>query len=106
MAEKQIKYELIEICGQKALFSNGRIRASEVPGGMYRYDFREDTSDNNVYFGAIEPRVMVDHAGSCITKEPIDFGESGYIGLTYDTEPNFLGTEMTVEEFISTDFSH
>lgn len=99
------KYELIEVCGQKALFSNGRISDREVPDGMYRYDFREDVTDDDIYFAGIEPDVYVNHAGSCITKEPIDFGNDGYIQFNYDTEPNFLGEEMTVEEFADTDFS-
>ena len=29
----------------------------------------------------------------------LDFGESGYIPLDEDTEPNFLGETMTVSEF-------
>ena len=92
------RYELIEICGQKALFSAGRIHDSDVPDGMYRYDLREGDG-LNTYFGSIEPNVQFDHAGSIITKEPIDFGTDGFIELDYDTEPNFLGEEMTVEEF-------
>ena len=99
------RYDLIEVCGQKALFSNGRIPDSEVPDGMYRYDFREDVTDDDIYFAGIEPDVYVNHAGSCIMKEPIDFGSDGYIQFNYDTEPNFLGEEMTVEEFADTDFS-
>ena len=100
------QYELIEVCGQKALFSNGHIPNSEVPDGMYRYDFREDVTGDDIYFAGIEPNVSVNHAGSCITKEPIDFGDDGYIQFSYDTEPNFLGEEMTVEEFADTDFSN
>ncbi|WP_407383427.1 LPD28 domain-containing protein, partial [Ruminococcus sp.] len=99
------RYELIEVCGQKALFSNGRIPDTEVPDGMYRYDFREDVTGDDIYFAGIEPDVYVNHAGSCITKEPIDFGSDGYIQFNYDTEPNFLGEEMTVEEFADADFS-
>jgi len=92
------RYELIEICGQKALFSDGRIHDSDVLDGMHRYDLREGDG-LNTYFGSIEPNVQFDHAGSIITKEPIDFGTDGFIELDYDTEPNFLGEEMTVEEF-------
>ena len=97
MADSE-RYELIDIYGQKALFSAGRIHDSDVPDGMYRYDLREGDG-LNTYFGSIEPTVLFDHAGSIITKEPIDFGTDGYIELDYDTEPNFLGEEMTVEEF-------
>ena len=99
------RYELIEICGQKALFSDGRIYDSEVPDGLYRYDFREAVGSLNTYFGAIEKEVHIDHAGSFIVKEPLDLGTDKYIELEYDTEPNFLGEIMTVNEFINADFS-
>ena len=32
-------------------------------------------------------------------RDILDFGESGYIPLDEDTEPNFLGDEMTSSEF-------
>lgn len=99
------RFELIEVCDQKALFADRRIDDSEVPEGMYRYDFREANGADDVYFGAIEENVKVDHAGSFITKEPLDFGTDGYIELDYDTEPNFLGEFMTAEEFANTDFT-
>ena len=98
-------YELIEVCGQKALFSDSRIDDSEVPEGMYRYDLREATGSNDHYFGSIEQNVRINHAGSFITKEPLDLGTDEYIELDYDTEPNFTGEEMTAEEFANTDFS-
>lgn len=95
---KTEKYDLIEICGQNALFSDGRIDESTLPDGMYRYDLRE--GDNiNTFFGSIEPNVLVNFAGTIITLSPIDFGTDGYIELEYDTEPNFLGEELTLEEF-------
>ena len=99
------KYELIEVCGQKALFSDSRIYDSEVPEGMYRYDFREAIGSEDHYYGSIEKNVHIDHAGSFIVKEPLDLGTDGYIELDYDTEPNFLGDFMTTEEFAATDFT-
>ena len=98
-------YELIEVYGQKALFSDIRIDDSEVPKGMYSYDFREATGSEDYYYGSIEKNVHIDHAGSFIVKEPLDLGTDGYIELDYDTEPNFLGEMMTMEEFTNTDFS-
>ena len=84
--------------------SDRRIDDSEVPKGLYRYDFREGKGADDVYFGAIEKDVKIDHAGSFITKEPLDLGTDGYIELEYDTEPNFLGEFMKAEEFANTDF--
>lgn len=43
--------------------------------------------------------MLSDFAGSIITLRPFDFGTDGYIELDYDTEPNFLGKELTIEEF-------
>ena len=97
-------FELMEVCGVKAIYADRRIDDSEVPEGMYRYDFREGKGADDVYFGAIEKDVNVDHAGSFITKDPLDLGTDGYIELEYDTEPNFLGEFMTAEEFANTDF--
>ena len=93
------KYELIEVCGQRALFSDGRISDSDIPDGMYHYDLREgDGFRTN--FASIEPNVRVDFAGSIITREPIDFGTDGYIELDCETEPDFLGEKMMLNEFI------
>ena len=55
-------------------------------------------------FATIEPSVVVNHAGTIITKEPIIFGEEGYIALDDDSSPNFLGNHMSVEEFLDTNF--
>lgn len=90
-------YQLIEILGKKALFSNSRISKSDIPEGMYRYDFRED-SDN--YFATIEKNVVVNYSGSIITTESIDLGESGYIELDKDSSPNFLGVDCPLQDFI------
>ena len=50
-------------------------------------------------FCSIEPKVGVNHGGTVIMRDILDFGESGYIPLDEDTEPNFLGDEMTPSEF-------
>ena len=56
-------FELMEVCGVKGIYVDRRIDDSEVPDGMYRYDFREGKGVDNVYFGSIEPEVKIDHAG-------------------------------------------
>lgn len=99
---KPEKYELIEIIGKPSLFSDARIPDSAVPEGLYRYDLR--CGDNDYIDGTIEPNVYVDHGGSVLMREPIDFGESGYIQLDEDSSPNFTGEEMTAEKFAAADF--
>ena len=91
------KLDVIEILDRKALFSNGRIMPEEIPEGLYAYDLRH--SDDGSRFCSIEPRVGVNHGGTILLKEVLDFGEQGYIALDDDTEPNFTGEEMTPSEF-------
>ena len=84
-----------------ALFSNLRIKQSDLPDGLYVSDLR---SGDDVDFAAVEPSVTVNHSGTVITKEPFDFGESGFISLDDDSSPNFLGYDMTVVEFANAEF--
>lgn len=95
-------YELIELFDKPALFSNGRITASEIPKGLYCYDLRSDDDGNG--FAAIEPHVSVNHAGSVITNELIDFSETGYIAFSEETTPNFLGEQITLPQFKNGEF--
>lgn len=91
------KLDVIEVLDRRALFSNGRLMSEQIPEGLYAYDLRH--SDDSDRFCSIEPKVGVNHGGTVLMRDILDFGESGYIPLDEDTEPNFLGEEMTAEEF-------
>ena len=91
------KLDVIEVLDRRALFSNGHLLPEEIPEGLYAYDLRH--SDDGDRFCSIEPKVAVNHGGTVLMRDILDFGESGYIPLDEDTEPNFLGEEMTAEEF-------
>lgn len=91
------KLDVIEILDRKALFSNGRLMPEQIPESLYAYDLRH--SDDGDRFCSIEPKVGVNHGGTVLMRDILDFGESGYIPLDEDTEPNFLGDEMTPSEF-------
>ena len=95
------KLEVVEVLGQTALFTNGRVTQKELPDGLYKYDLREGES---IAFATIEPSVAVNHAGTIITKEPIVFGDDGYIELDEDDAPCFTGEEMSIEEFLNSSF--
>lgn len=95
-------FDVVEVLEHTALFSNGRLSFEDIPNGLYLCDLREG---DGVAFAAVEPYVVVNHAGTLITKEPIDFGEKLYIELEDDTAPNFLGIDMTIDEFMNTDFT-
>ena len=91
------KLDVIEVLDRRALFSNGRLMPEQIPEGLYAYDLRHN--DDGDRFCAIEPKVGVNHGGTVLMRDVLDFGESGYIPLDNDTEPNFLGDEMTPSEF-------
>ena len=92
------EYEKIELLGKPALFTNGRLTDADIPQGTYCYHLRH--SDDGGRFCSVEPKIGVNHGGSVITKEPLDFGKQGYISFTEDTEPNFTGEEQTLGEFL------
>lgn len=87
------KLDVIEILDHRALFSNGRI-----PEGLHAYALRH--SDDGGRFCSIEPKVGVNHGGTVLMRDVLDFGKDGYIPLDDDTEPNFLGETMTASEFV------
>lgn len=95
-------FDVVEILDHTALFSNGRVSLEDIPKGLYLCDLREGDS---IAFATVEPYVVVNHAGTLITKEPIDLGERLYVVLDDDTAPNFLGMDMTIDEFMNTDFT-
>ena len=99
ISEQDEDFEVIEIAGQTALFSNDRLTFADIPKGTYCYDLRQ--SDDGERFCSIEKSVTVNHGGSVITKKPIDLGEKGFIPLTDDTEPNFIGKTSTFSDFMS-----
>lgn len=94
-------FDLIELFGKTALFTNERLTNADIPKGLYCYHLRH--SDDGDRFCSVEPKVGVNHGGSVITKEPIDFGKQGYISFTEDIEPNFTGGEQTLGEFLKSD---
>ena len=74
--------------------------ASEiVPDGLYAYDLYESCDTGN--FCHIAPLIVVNHGGTVLVKEPIDFGGADRINLTEDTSPNFLGGAMRVHDFMA-----
>lgn len=90
-------FEAIKLLGKPALFTNERLTREDIPQGMYCYHLRHGDDGQ---FCTVERKVAVNHGGSVITREPIDFGEEGYISFTEETSPNFTGESMTLEEFM------
>ena len=98
------KYDLVELFGKPALFTGDRLSRAKIPEGLYVCHVRGD-DETTGGFAELAPRVLVNHFGSIITKEPVNFGKEGYIPFTEDTEPNFTGQLITLRDFIDKRFS-
>lgn len=90
------EYDEIELFDKPALFSNGRVDRDKLPDGLYAYDLRGSDDDPGAPV-TVENRVVVNHAGSVILAEPLDFGEADYLALGEDM--NFTGGEATLKHF-------
>ena len=92
------RMQAVEFMGRRALFSDTRLQEDEIPEGLYRYELR-DGGDGE--FCSVEEKVIVNHAGTLLMKEPLDLGERGYIELDDESGLDFLGYEQTMQEFIT-----
>ena len=99
--DKNKVYELIEVCGRKALFTNEKLYNRDVPKGLYCYDVRTDDSGN---FCTLEANVYVNYGGSVLFREPVELGKEEYIVFDEETSPNFPGDTMSADEFINAVF--
>lgn len=103
------KFEVIELMGQKALFSEERLDKNIIPEGLYSYELREAKVSEVFEYDCIAEYIDYMHAGTVIMKEPIDF--KGAEVLYFDDLPKeyYPGTNgkypyMTIDEFINSDF--
>ena len=87
-------FETIEINGLQALFTNSRIDRNSLPEGIYAYDIRH--SDDGDEFATIQKKVIVNHAGTIITKEEIPMTCGDYTPVE---DYNFTGEETTFQEW-------
>ena len=90
------QWEVVEVLGRKALFTNERVAPEDVPEGMYRYDLRDNGQG---WFSSIEKSVKVNHAGTLLFTEDIELNTGEYVTFADGDSPNFLGYTMTVDTF-------
>ena len=95
-------YELVSVCGQPGMFSNGRLTEDDIPEGLHLYHLR--TGTNGEQFCGIEKKVSVDHGGSIVTDKPLDLGNSGFILFDKNNAMNFMGEDITFKQFMEGDF--
>lgn len=93
------KFDAIEVCDVKGVFSNESIAPQDVPKGLYKYDLRY--SDETGEFTSIEKNVVANHGGTVLLKEPLDLGANGFIEFNEEIFPNFLGYEETPGELLA-----
>jgi hypothetical protein len=91
-------YETVELFGKEALFTNSRLSPAEYPKGLYAYDLR--SSDDQDRIASVEPHVKVNHAGTVLFHEPLDFKGQDHIALDENNDPNFLGYTTTFAQFL------
>ena len=96
------EYEVVEFQDKTMLFASERLGLKDIPKGMYKYDIRGDGQGE---FASVEAHVAVNHEGTLVSKEPIDFGGTKLIELNQENAFNFPGSMATFEEYMKTDYS-
>ena len=96
MDARKETFDHIELFDAPAMFTNLRIDRSTVPDGLFCYDVRGTGDDPGALY-VIEPFVFVNHSGTIIGVEDymLERGQAKYIA----THINFLGDEITLDEF-------
>ena len=88
------EFEVVEVLGQEALFTELRVDLATVPEGVHCYELRH--GDNDSFPAAIEKKVTVNYFGAVLlTKELLK--EDDYLSLTPD-DFGFVGETRTVKE--------
>ncbi|MCI8868610.1 MAG: hypothetical protein HFE61_10895 [Anaerotignum sp.] len=90
-------FELVEIDGVEALFTNARLDRDTVPEGLYCYDVRETDGFSGIP-ATLERYVMANHWGTVLSKQEFPM-ENGYYGVKEDGF-NYLGEMVTLEEYM------
>ena len=98
------EYDLIELFGKPAIFSNERLTNDDVPMNLFLYQLRDGENEFSP-FGEIAEHITINHSGSIVTKEPIDLGEYGSIIFDESNLPSFVGDEITIGQLLRNEFS-
>lgn len=91
-------YQEVEIFGIPALFADWRLRDTDIPAGLYRYDLRGSDYDPGEPI-CVEQNVYVNHAGTIITATPLDLTEKGRLFFSEDEGINFTGGIIPMTQF-------
>lgn len=94
---------LADFLSKHVLFTEDRLKAEEIPKGLYKYEFR---SGAEYIYATLEEKVGVDFSGTILSKVPFDLGKDEYIDLEKEIDgiPDFLDVEVSIKDFINSDF--
>ena len=92
------EFEYVELFGKPALFTNGRVSRFTVPQGWFCYDLRGKDSDPGDPASIEKYNVVVNHAGTILSPTEVKMTKGKDYRKLKDGL-NFLGGDMTLEEF-------
>ncbi|MCM1285704.1 MAG: hypothetical protein NC213_03600 [Acetobacter sp.] len=101
--ERKHEFMLTDFLSKHVLFTEDRLTPEEIPEGLHKYEFRAGAEYT---YATLEEKVGVDFSGTILSKVPFDLGEDEYIDLEKEIDgiPDFLDVEMSIDEFINSDF--
>lgn len=67
---KNYTFDIVELQGKRYMFTNLRVDRSTIPKGLYAYDVGDNCDGS---FCRVQKFVMVNHWGTIIGKEPIEW---------------------------------
>ena len=103
--ENQRSYEVIKLFGKKVLFTSERIRDSDLPKGIYKYEVRHDDECQGIMC-EIAKRIFVNHWGTILSKEEIDLGPNGYRLIDEDKDVKWSTSKpFSLKQFIQAEKS-
>lgn len=102
-SESKHEFVLADFLSKHVLFTEDRLKAEEIPEGLYKYEFR---SGAEYTYATLEEKVGVDFSGTILSKVSFNLGKDEYIDLENEVDgiPDFLDVKMSINEFINSDF--
>lgn len=90
-------FQMVDIDGVVALFTDCRINRSGVPDSLYCYDVRETDGGSGIA-ATLEPFVMVNHWGTVLSKHPFPMN-GGFYEIKGDGI-SYLDAAIGIEEYM------
>ena len=91
-------FEEVEIFEKPALFTCLRIDSRTVPNGIYKYEVRHDDDMQGIAC-QLGRRIVVNHWGTLLTREPIELDKDGFKTLTEEDLNYAPGDCRTLKQY-------